>query len=70
MNIQTALDNCIANLDLAVSSQETYKQGLRHFSSYLTSCAVDSLDKVTIDHFIFYPAWLKQFSKSTANVYM
>jgi len=73
MDIQTAYSRCIDDLSLADNTARTYRNGLARFSDYLAENdieATNDVDDLTIDHFIYFLAWLhKSYSKKTCGVY-
>jgi site-specific recombinase XerD len=73
MDIQKAIDECIADLSLATNTERTYRNGLKKFVDYLQTKKIETLDDVntiTVDHFIFFLPWMdKNFSKQTNGVY-
>lgn len=74
MNIKTAIQRCLDDLNLAATTRLTYQFGLDAFSSYLESKGVDLDDdvkQIDIDHFVYFPQHLtKGHAKSTTNVYL
>lgn len=73
MNIQKAIDECLADLSLASATEKTYRTGLGSFLLYLSDKninASEDVEKLEVDHFIFFLTWAnKRFSKQTAHVY-
>lgn len=74
MNIQNAIDNCLADLSLAKNTQRTYNNGMNAFVHFLRKYNIsptDEIEKLNIDHFVLFPAWLdKSYAKQTSGVYV
>lgn len=73
VNIQKAIDECLMDLSLSRNTERTYRNGLNSFVEFLKKynlSPTDEVEKISIEHFIFFPAWLdKSYSKQTSGVY-
>jgi site-specific recombinase XerD len=73
MNIQKAIEECLADLSLAKATERAYRNGINNFLIFLKKEDINPADDVTvlnIDHFISFYPWLdKIFSKQTSGVY-
>jgi integrase/recombinase XerC len=73
MNIKKAVSECIADLSLAKNTEKTYQKGISKFLEFLEVDGISSMEdteKVNIDYFVSFPAWLdKNYSKQTCGVY-
>jgi integrase/recombinase XerC len=77
ISISNALDLCNDQVISirSVNTARSYKNGLNVFAQYLESKKVPltgSVDAITMDHFIRFPAWLagQGYSKRTSGVYI
>lgn len=73
MNIDKAVEECLADLSLAKTTERTYKNGINNFLIFLRKENIKPLDDVNllnVDHFISFMPWLdKNYSKQTSGVY-
>jgi len=73
MNIEKAIDECLADLSLAKTTELAYRAGLKNFVKFLGREKINIEDEVSIlnvDHFISFMPWLdKNFSKGASGVY-
>jgi integrase/recombinase XerD len=74
MDIQTAINGCLADLSLAPNTQRSYRNGLKNFLHYLAQEHISPTDEITalsVDRFIGFMPWLDgRYSKQTAGVYL
>lgn len=74
MNIENAMNECLADLSLAYNTEMTYRKGISKFLEYIgkkygVTPAYD-VGVLNIEYFITFPAWLdKAYSKQTCGVY-
>ena len=73
MNIDKAIEECLADLSLSKATERTYKNGINNFLIFLRKENIHPTDEITllnVDHFISFMPWLdKNYSKQTSGVY-
>lgn len=74
MNIENAMNECLADLSLGRNTEMTYKKGIKKFLEYTGKAhevaPTRDVGTLSIEYFIKFPAWLdKRYAKQTCGVY-